>query len=106
MAATFQAVLFAVHVMRQFLGDAGLLLSGAVLGVSDVDALTISMAQGASAGVAPRLAAEAIVVGILANSVVKTGLVIVLGTRQFKRTSTIVLAAMMLALVGSIQALH
>jgi uncharacterized membrane protein (DUF4010 family) len=106
MAATFQAVLFAVHVMRQLLGDAGLLLSGAVLGISDVDALTISMAQGASAGVAPRLAAQAIVVGILANSVLKTGLVMMLGTRQFKRTSTIVLVAMMLALLASIQALH
>jgi hypothetical protein len=33
-------------------------------------------------------------------------LVVVLGTRQFKRTSTIVLAAMMLALIASIQTLH
>jgi uncharacterized membrane protein (DUF4010 family) len=98
--------LFAVHVTRELLGDVGLLLSGAVLGITDVDALTISMAQSASAGVTPRVAAQAIAIGILANSVMKTGLVVVLGTPQFKRRSSIVLAAMMLALVVSIQALR
>jgi uncharacterized membrane protein (DUF4010 family) len=106
MAATFQAVLYAVHGMHQLLGDAGLLLSGAVLGISDVDALTISMAQSASAGVAPGTAAQAIVAGILANSVLKIGLVVVLGTRPFKRRSAIVLAAMALALVASFRALR
>jgi uncharacterized membrane protein (DUF4010 family) len=37
MAVTFQIVLFAVDLMRRWFGDAGLLLSGAVLGLTDVE---------------------------------------------------------------------
>ena len=43
MAALFQLVLFAVGALGRAFGDSGLLVSGAVLGLTDVDALTISM---------------------------------------------------------------
>ena len=39
MALTFQAVLFGVTLVRRWFGTTGLLASGAVLGVTDVDAL-------------------------------------------------------------------
>ena len=45
MALLFQVVLFAVYYMRQWVGDAGLLVSGFVLGLTDVDALTLSMTR-------------------------------------------------------------
>ena len=60
MAVTFLVVLLAVNLARGWFGTAGLLASGAVLGITDVDALTISMAKSASAGVDPRVAAQAI----------------------------------------------
>jgi uncharacterized membrane protein (DUF4010 family) len=106
MAATFQVVLIVVRVTRYLFGDLGLQLSAAVLGISDVDALTISMAQSASAGVTAHVAARAIAIGILANTILKTGLILVLGTRPFRTASVGVLAAMMTALVASMVLLY
>jgi uncharacterized membrane protein (DUF4010 family) len=97
MAVTFQLVLFAVNWVQHTYGDPGLLVSGAVLGFSDVDALTISMAKSAAGGVAPNVAAEAIAFGILANSILKLCLALALGTRQFRRVSGVALTAMTVA---------
>ncbi len=60
MAAVFQVVLFAVAGMHRLFGASGLMASGAVLGLSDVDALTISMSRTADTGVAAGVAAKAI----------------------------------------------
>jgi uncharacterized membrane protein (DUF4010 family) len=94
MAVTFQAVLIAVDLVRRQFGDGGLAASGAVLGLTDVDALTVSMAKSASAGVSPRVAAQAIAVGVFVNCLMKTGLAVVLGTPPFRRLAGATLAAM------------
>jgi uncharacterized membrane protein (DUF4010 family) len=99
---TFQLVLFAVDWIRHTFGDRGLLVSGAVLGLTDVDALTISMAKSASSGVAPGVAARAIAIGILANCILKLSLTLALGTSPFRRVSGVALAAMALAIVVSL----
>ena len=83
-----------------------MLVSGAVLGLTDVDALTISMAKGAAGGVAPDVAAQAIAIGILANSVLKLCLALALGTPQFRRLSGAALAAMTVASGVSIASLR
>jgi uncharacterized membrane protein (DUF4010 family) len=83
-------------------GDSGLFLSGAVLGISDLDALTISMAKAAATGVAPAVAAHAIAIGILANSILRLSLAITLGSPPFRRASGIVLAAMSVVIALSI----
>jgi len=106
MAATFQAVLFAIEWVRHAFGDLGLLVSGAVLGLTDVDALTISMARSASSGVAPEVAARAIAIGILANCILKLSLALTFGTSQFRRVGGIALAAMALAIAVSIVSLR
>jgi uncharacterized membrane protein (DUF4010 family) len=97
MAITFEAVLLAVNLMHRLFGEGGLLASGAVLGLTDVDALTISMATSASAGVSPRVAAQAIAIGVLVNCVMKTGLAIGLGTAPFRRLAGATLAGMAVA---------
>jgi uncharacterized membrane protein (DUF4010 family) len=94
MAITFEAVLLAVNVVHRLFGEGGLLASGAVLGLTDVDALTISMAKSTSAGVSPRVAAQAIAIGVLVNCVMKTGLAIALGTARFRRLAGAALAGM------------
>jgi len=102
MAGTFQLVLFAVNWVQHAYGDLGLLVSAAVLGFSDVDALTISMAKSGASGVAATVAAEAIAIGILANSVLKLSLALALGTPEFRRMGGVALAAMALAMGISI----
>jgi uncharacterized membrane protein (DUF4010 family) len=102
MAAVFQVVLFAVAGMHRLFGESGLMASGAVLGLSDVDALTISMSRTAGAGVAAGVAAKAIAVGILSNCVLKTGLTAALGTRPFTRLAGGVLVGMAVAVAVAI----
>lgn len=106
MAATFQVVIVGVALARRLFGDVGLLVSGAVLGLTDVDALTISMAGASSGSIAPALAARAIAIGILANSLMKLGLALALGTPQFRRVSGGVLVAMALALAVAVGAMR
>jgi uncharacterized membrane protein (DUF4010 family) len=98
MAVTFQIVLFAVQFVRRWFGDAGLVISGAVLGLTDVDALTLSMARGAGTGIDPGVAARAITVGVMSNCVMKAILSITLGTRAYGRLTTATLAVMVVAM--------
>ena len=79
MAALFQIVLYAVAFTRGEFGHAGILGSAAVLGLVDMDALTVSMSQVTSTGTDAAIAAQAIVIGILANTVVKLTIALVIG---------------------------
>jgi uncharacterized membrane protein (DUF4010 family) len=99
MTIVFQVVLYGVFVMREWFGGAGLLASGAVLGLTDLDALTLSMARMATEGTAATLAARAIVAGIIANSVVKLVIALALGSATFKRPAAAMMAAMLASLV-------
>ena len=73
MAILFQAVLMAVYLVREAWGQSGVFTSAAVLGLTDVDALTVSMARGVAQTVSPAVAATAIAVGVLANTAMKLG---------------------------------
>ena len=96
MAALFQIVLFAVAFTRGRFGQAGILGSAAVLGLVDMDALTVSMSQLTQTGTAAELAARAIVVGILANTVVKLTIALVIGRGVYR-----VITAIGLVLIGA-----
>jgi uncharacterized membrane protein (DUF4010 family) len=86
MAVAFQAVLLLIPAIQSLWGSAGVLGSAAVLGFTDVDALTYSMSRLGAAGAAP-LAARAIAVGILANTALKLMLVLSLGSPAFRRAA-------------------
>jgi uncharacterized membrane protein (DUF4010 family) len=83
MAALFQLVLIVVRALQGALGKAGILATAAVLGLTDVDALTVSMAKGLPPDVSLATAAVAIAVGVLANTGLKATVALVLGQRRF-----------------------
>jgi uncharacterized membrane protein (DUF4010 family) len=85
LAVGFQLAMMVLVYARQMWGSAGVLSSAAVLGLTDVDALTVSMCRAAGNGTGPALAAEGIAIGILANTVVKFGLAMVVGSPRFRR---------------------
>jgi uncharacterized membrane protein (DUF4010 family) len=99
MAALFQLVLFAVAAAGRAFGNSGLLVSGAMLGLTDVDALTISMTTTSISAGAPGVAARAIAIGILANCLMKIVLAVVLGTPQFRRVTGAILGVMAAAII-------
>jgi len=84
MALVFQLVLFGIAMLRERLGTRGLLATGAVLGSTDVDALVVAMANSVGAGVAAGTAARALVLGALANTLVKLGIAVGIGQAGFR----------------------
>jgi uncharacterized membrane protein (DUF4010 family) len=102
MAVLFQIVLFAVAFAEGRFGEAGLYGSAAVLGLSDVDALTVSMAQRSAADTPAMVAATALTVGILANTLVKTVIALVVGRGSFRWRATAGLVMLAVALSVSL----
>ncbi len=102
MAILFQAVLMAVHLIRNVWGQSGVFTSAAVLGLTDVDALTVSMAKGVAQTVSPFFAATAIAIGVLANTAMKLGLALLLGGRRFRMIAGGALALMLVAIGGAL----
>ena len=101
MVLAFQIVLVAVHLLRGAWGDTGVFSSAAVLGLMDVDALTLSMTKGASDTLAPQVAAMAIAVGVMTNTAMKLGLAVVLGSATFRLLAGSALLLMFLALAAA-----
>jgi len=73
MAILFQVVLMVVFAARQLWGASGIFTSAAVLGLTDVDALTLSMARDVAQTISPAVAATAIAIGVLTNTALKLG---------------------------------
>jgi len=101
MAALFQAVLYIVHWLNQAFGDQGLLISGAILGLTDVDALTISMSRSVHR-TDWSVAAQALSVGILSNTMLKLSVAIALGKGRYRWLAAFGLGAIGVMLVVSI----
>jgi uncharacterized membrane protein (DUF4010 family) len=102
MTVLFQGVLFLTHFARDAFGNAGLLASGAILGLTDLDALTLSMAHQVGGGADATIAAGALATGILSNTVVKAALAVTLGEGAFRTMVAAGLAAMGAALIVSV----
>jgi uncharacterized membrane protein (DUF4010 family) len=94
MAALFQVVLYAVHFARSWLGEGGVMAGGFLLGLTDVDALTLAMTRSVATGTSIDLACRAILMGVIANSLMKAGIAIVVGERRFAWQAGAPLAAM------------
>lgn len=102
MALLFQAVLFAVALADTWFGSAGLIASAAVLGLTDVDALTVSMAGRAAAGTPVTLATAALTIGILSNTLVKAAIAVLIGRGRFRALAGAGLIAMAAALAAAL----
>jgi len=85
MAVFFQLAISALTLMRQWLGDVGFTASAVVLGLTDVDALTVSMTRAAEGPDLLGIAAQSIIVGVLSNTIFKTGVAALVGRGTFRR---------------------
>jgi uncharacterized membrane protein (DUF4010 family) len=106
MAAIFQVVLIGLHEMQQRFGGAGLRWSAVLLGLTDVDALTASMATQSRAGLAAEAAAAAITIGVASNTVLKLTIAVTVGRGGFRWYVAAGLAAVAAALVATLRATH
>jgi uncharacterized membrane protein (DUF4010 family) len=95
-AAFFAAVLVVVKLAQQYFPSTGLYVVAALAGLSDVDAITLSMAQQAKLG-DPAVPVAAIVIAVMSNTLVKAGMAVALGSAALKRPILIASAAIVLA---------
>ncbi len=94
----FGVVSFAAKAAQVYLGDAGLYLAGAIAGLTDVDAMALSMANLASADPASVAAAgRAVVIAAVSNTILKGMLASFMGAPALRR---IVVPAMLAILAA------
>lgn len=94
MAVLFQVVLYAMSWVKGAFGSPGLVLSGALLGFTDMDALTYSMVKLGGSGDLLSVAARALAAGVLSNTVLKLALALAFGRGSFRFTAAAGLAAL------------
>ena len=83
-AGVFMLVLLAVAAVKRWAPGRGELVVAALAGLTDVDAITLSIATFARDGGAAATAAQAITVATFTNTIVKCGLVIGLASRALR----------------------
>jgi len=102
MAAIFQVVLMLVWFASRYGGNRGIISMATVLGLTDVDALTISMARRVASDISLETAALAIAIGVLSNTVLKLTVAMFFGSAGFRRVAGGALFGMVLAAGASL----
>ncbi|MBU2065022.1 MAG: MgtC/SapB family protein [Gammaproteobacteria bacterium] len=96
-AALLALILLMVEGAQRWLGDAGVYAVALLSGLADVDAITLSLARSAHTDLAPTVAVQGIVIAALSNSLVKAGLIVIVGGRQLAWLTLPVMACGLLA---------
>lgn len=93
----FALVLLLVKITRHYLPATGLYAVAALVGLTDVDALTLSMAEYATQGGDEATAANAIVIASLSNTIVKCAYVALLGGPALRQRMIVATALILTA---------
>jgi uncharacterized membrane protein (DUF4010 family) len=93
MGVAFQVAMVLITLVHRAWGTAGLYTTAGVLGLTDVDALTISMSR-PEAALNADIAAHAIAIGILFNTLLKLGVAVGMGRLTFRRRAGVGLVSL------------
>lgn len=80
------AILVLAEALRAWLGETGIYLLALVSGIGDVDAITLSMARMSTVDLAPSVAARAILIAALTNTLMKGALVAAIAGGEMMRS--------------------
>ena len=99
----FAVVLLVVAAVRQYFHGSGYYLVAALAGLTDVDAITLSMAQLArDGGTSAATAVGAMVTAALSNTLVKCGMIVVLATAALRLRALLATLLIVIAAVVSL----
>lgn len=97
----FAVVLIGVKLAQQFFGNAGVYVASVLTGLTDVDAITLSVARLSHNGqITPDVAATAILIAAVMNTVAKAGIALSVGAPDLRRP--ILRAFGLMVLVGAV----
>jgi uncharacterized membrane protein (DUF4010 family) len=99
--AFFAVVLLVVKLVQLRFPGKGLYMVAGLAGLTDVDAITLSMAEYAKSG-DPQVAVGAIVLASLTNTLVKCGIVMALGGATLRRGVVVATGVIMAAGIGAL----
>jgi len=100
-AAFFAAVLLVVKIVETECPGGGVYFVAAIAGLTDVDAITLSMAEYAKKGEAT-IAVNAIVIAVLTNTLVKCAMVLALAGAGLRRPVALATVAILAAGLGAL----
>jgi uncharacterized membrane protein (DUF4010 family) len=93
-------VTVAAKAAQAYLGEAGLYLAGAVAGLTDVDAISLSMANlAATSPESLAVAARTVVIAVLSNTLVKTAMAASMGAPALRRIILVTTGLLLIAAV-------
>jgi uncharacterized membrane protein (DUF4010 family) len=99
----FGVVTVVAKAAQAYLGEAGLYLAGALAGTTDVDAISLSMANlAATSPESSSMAATTIVISVISNTIVKTGMAISIGAPALRRTLLLTTGLLLISAVVGI----
>jgi uncharacterized membrane protein (DUF4010 family) len=81
----FAVIIFVSKAAQIYLGSGGVFLAAGLAGLTDVDAITLSMANLSKSAVSESTAAIAILIAVVVNTVVKAGIAYTLGAAALRR---------------------
>ncbi|MEE8182904.1 MAG: MgtC/SapB family protein, partial [Thermoplasmata archaeon] len=81
----FAIILLVAKAAQVHFADTGIYVASAFSGLMDVDAITLSMARLGGSHISNMTASIAIILAAISNTLVKGGIVVVLGTRQLSK---------------------
>jgi uncharacterized membrane protein (DUF4010 family) len=84
-ALLYAVILLLVKIVGDFDHQGGLYLIAGLAGLTDVDAITLSMSQHARSGGMAQTATIAIIIATLANTAVKMGMAATIGSADYRR---------------------
>jgi uncharacterized membrane protein (DUF4010 family) len=99
----FALIIFVSKAAQQYLGSGGVYLAAGLAGLTDVDAITLSMANLSKDSISEATAATAILIAVVVNTVVKASIAFSLGAaslRKFTLPGFGLVLATGLALIG------
>jgi uncharacterized membrane protein (DUF4010 family) len=100
----FGVVTVVARAAEVYLGETGLYIAGAVAGLTDVDAISLSMANLAAAEPGNlTIAARTIVIAVVSNTLTKTGMAVFLGSPALRRA--LLLATLPLLIAAAVGAM-
>ena len=102
MALGFQVTVMVMDLVSQRLGEGGVFATSAVLGLTNMEALAVSLARLASDTSMVTVAARAMAVGVVANTVLKVGLSQGLGKGAYRLHAAVGLGAMGVATLAGL----
>ena len=100
-ALLFALILLLAKAAQVYFGNQGLYVASALAGVTQLDAITLTLAHQVGSGLDVHVAARGLAIAAATNSLFKAGLALTIGSRRFGRS---VLATLLVAAVGCIAA--